>query len=80
VVAVSAVLYLKYRLDNTPDNKDLEAAISATLKKMHEPQRGGDTGIGWMQPTFPSRVFGNKTMVWHKRTGWRGAGVAGEGS
>jgi hypothetical protein len=65
VVAVSAVLYLKYPLDNTPDNKDLEAAMSATFKKMHEPQRTGDTeSVGCSRPS-PGRVFGNKTMVWH---------------
>jgi hypothetical protein len=57
VVAVSAVLYLKYPLDNTPDNKDLEAAMSATFKKMHESQRGGDTGIGWMEPPFSNRLL-----------------------
>ena len=39
--------------------------LSQTLKKMHEPKFGGDTGVGWMQPTFLDRFFGNKTVVWH---------------
>lgn len=39
--------------------------MSRTLKKMHEPQFGGDTGVGWIQPTFLDRFFGNKTVVWH---------------
>ena len=39
--------------------------MSRTLKKMHEPQFGGDTGIGWLQPMFLDRFFGNKTVVWH---------------
>jgi len=33
--------------------------------KMREPQFGGDTGIGWMQPTFLDRFFGNRNVVWH---------------
>ncbi|MHB8472243.1 MAG: serine hydrolase domain-containing protein [Gammaproteobacteria bacterium] len=39
--------------------------MSRTLKKMHAPQLGGDTGIGWIQPTFLDRFFGNSTVVWH---------------
>ena len=39
--------------------------MSRTLKKMHEPQFGGCTGIGWMQPTFIDRFFGNQAVVWH---------------
>ncbi len=39
--------------------------MSRPLKKMHEPKFGGDTGVGWIQPTFLDRFFGNKTMVWH---------------
>ena len=34
VIAVSGFLYLKYRLDNTPDNKDLEAALDSEVKKL----------------------------------------------
>lgn len=33
VVVLSAVLYLKYRMDNTPDKKNLEAAIDAEVNK-----------------------------------------------
>ena len=39
--------------------------MSRTLKKMHEPQFGGDTGIGWLQPMFLDKFVGNKTVVWH---------------
>jgi CubicO group peptidase (beta-lactamase class C family) len=39
--------------------------MSRTLKKMHGPQFGGDTGIGWLQPMFLDRFFNNKTVVWH---------------
>jgi CubicO group peptidase (beta-lactamase class C family) len=39
--------------------------ISRTLKKMHEPQFGGNSGIGWMQPTFFDRYFGNQAVIWH---------------
>jgi len=39
--------------------------MSGTLNKMHVPQFGGDTGVGWIQPTFLDRLFGNKTVVWH---------------
>ncbi len=39
--------------------------MSRTLRKMHARQHAGDAGIGWMQPTFLDRVFGNQTMVWH---------------
>lgn len=34
VVAVLAVLYLKYRLNNTTDNKDLEAVLDSEVKKI----------------------------------------------
>lgn len=40
-------------------------SMSRSLKKMHVPQFGGDTGIGWIQPMFLDRFFGNKTVVWH---------------
>lgn len=46
-------------------NIEDDASMSRTLKKMHASQLGGDTGIGWMQPTFLDRFFGNKTVVWH---------------
>jgi CubicO group peptidase (beta-lactamase class C family) len=35
------------------------------LRKMREPQPGGQTGIGWMLPTFVDRFVGNKDIVWH---------------
>jgi CubicO group peptidase (beta-lactamase class C family) len=35
------------------------------LRKMSEPQFKGDTGIGWMQPSFVDRFVGNRTVVWH---------------
>lgn len=42
-----------------------QGPISSSLQKMREPQCRGDTGIGWMQPRFLDRLFGNRTMVWH---------------
>lgn len=41
------------------------APLTRTLKRCHEPQLGGDTGIGWIQPSFLDRLFGNQTVVWH---------------
>lgn len=38
---------------------------SQRFQKMREPQYGGETGIGWMQPTFLDRFFGNRNVVWH---------------
>ncbi|MBI3561172.1 MAG: beta-lactamase family protein [Gammaproteobacteria bacterium] len=46
-------------------NIEDSSSMSRTLKKMHTPQFDGDTGIGWMQPAFLDRFFGNKTVVWH---------------
>lgn len=46
-------------------NIEDSSVLSQTLKKMHEPQFGGDTGIGWMQPTFIDRFVGNQSIVWH---------------
>ena len=46
-------------------NIEDDSFMSPTLKKMHAPQLSGDTGIGWIQPTFLDRFFGNKTVVWH---------------
>ena len=34
VVAVTGILYLKYRLNNAPDNKDLETAIDSEIRKL----------------------------------------------
>jgi CubicO group peptidase (beta-lactamase class C family) len=38
---------------------------SQSFRKMREPQFGGDTGIGWIQPRFFDRFFGNRKVVWH---------------
>lgn len=38
---------------------------SRLFRKMREPQFRGDTGIGWMQPGFLDRLFGNRNIVWH---------------
>ncbi len=40
-------------------------ATSQSLWKMREPQFSGDAGIGWMQPGFLDRFFGNRNIVWH---------------
>ena len=52
---------MKFVRENIEDG----ASVSRTLKKMHEPQFGGETGIGWLRPMFLDRFFGNKTVVWH---------------
>lgn len=52
---------MKFVLANIEDN----TLLSQALHKMHTPQFSGDTGIGWIQPTFLDRFFGNKTIVWH---------------
>lgn len=46
-------------------NIEVGSLMSQTLKKMHEPQFGGNTGIGWMQSTFLDRYFGNQAVIWH---------------
>lgn len=38
---------------------------AARFDAMRAPQFGGDTGLGWMQPMFLDRVFGNHGVVWH---------------
>ena len=38
---------------------------SELLHTMSEPQIKGDTGIGWMQPSFIDRFLGNRAVVWH---------------
>jgi serine-type D-Ala-D-Ala carboxypeptidase/endopeptidase len=43
--------------DGTPASK--------LFKSTCQPQFGGDTGIGWMQPTFLDKFFGNGQIVWH---------------
>lgn len=42
-----------------------DAILFQTLKKMHHPQPGNNTGIGWMLPTFIDRFVGNRSVVWH---------------
>lgn len=39
--------------------------LSETLKRQHEAQAGGKTGLGWMQPTLLDGFLGNKCLVWH---------------
>ena len=46
-------------------NVEEGSVMSRTFKKMHVPQFGGDTGVGWMQPTFIDRFVGNQSVVWH---------------
>lgn len=38
---------------------------SQRFQKMRVPQFGGDFGIGWAQPAFLHRFFGNRGVVWH---------------
>jgi len=43
-----------------------ESGVASQLFwKMREPQFRGYTGIGWMQPGFLDRFFGNRNIVWH---------------
>jgi CubicO group peptidase (beta-lactamase class C family) len=46
-------------------NIEDDSSNSQSFKKMHVPQFNGVTGIGWMQPTFLDRVFGNRKIIWH---------------
>ncbi len=46
-------------------NVDDNASLYPVLRKMHKKQRGGSTGVGWMQPGFIERFLGNKSVVWH---------------
>lgn len=52
---------MKFVQANIEDNSPL----SQSLKKMHEQQFNGYTGIGWMQPTFLDKFIGNQNIVWH---------------
>lgn len=38
---------------------------ASRFEAMRAPQPGGDTGLGWMQPTWLDRLFGNQGVVWH---------------
>ena len=42
-----------------------EGPASRAFRKMREAQYDGESGIGWMQPTFFDRFFGNRNVVWH---------------
>lgn len=44
---------------------DGEDACRFTFRSLQEPQGTGQTGIGWMRPTWLDRRFGNGTVVWH---------------
>ncbi len=46
-------------------NVDDGAPASPSFRKMHDPQFSGNTGIGWMQPSFLDKFFGNRKVVWH---------------
>jgi CubicO group peptidase (beta-lactamase class C family) len=46
-------------------NIEDDSSNSQSFKKMHVPQFDGVTGIGWMQPTFLDKVFGNRKIIWH---------------
>lgn len=46
-------------------NIDGNSPLTHSLKKMHEKQFDGHTGIGWIQPTFLDRFVGNQLLVWH---------------
>jgi CubicO group peptidase (beta-lactamase class C family) len=46
-------------------NIEDDLSNSQSFKKMHVPQFDCVTGIGWMQPTFLDRVFGNRKIIWH---------------
>lgn len=52
---------LKFIQANVDDGK----LLSRPFEKMRQPQFGGDTGIGWMQPTFFDKFLGNAQVVWH---------------
>jgi CubicO group peptidase (beta-lactamase class C family) len=52
---------LKFIQANVDDGK----LLSRPFEKMQQPQFSGDTGIGWMQPTFIDKFLGNEQVVWH---------------
>lgn len=56
--AEDMLTFIQASLDeNTPASK--------RFQKMRVPQFGGNTGIGWIQPIFLDRFFGNRGIVWH---------------
>ena len=46
-------------------NLEEKGASSKVFEKIRKTQANGNTGIGWMQPTFLDRFFGNGNIVWH---------------
>ncbi|WP_089603990.1 serine hydrolase domain-containing protein [Acinetobacter piscicola] len=46
-------------------NLEEKGASSKVFEEMRKTQASGNTGIGWMQPTFLDRFFGNRNIVWH---------------
>ncbi len=46
-------------------NIEDDTMLSRSLRKMHQAVLGGDSGIGWMQPTFIDKFVGNKSIIWH---------------
>jgi CubicO group peptidase (beta-lactamase class C family) len=52
---------LKFIQANVDDGK----LLSRPFEMMQQPQFGGDTGIGWMQPTLIDKFLGNEQVVWH---------------
>ena len=46
-------------------NIEHHSPLFESLQKTHVQQFDGETGLGWMLPTFLDRIFGNKTIIWH---------------
>ena len=42
-----------------------ETSISKSLIKTHERQLNGETGLGWILPSYADNLLGNKNIVWH---------------
>lgn len=57
--ASDMLLFIKANVDDNP------APISLSIKKTHEPQFDGKTGLGWILPDFIDRFVGNQTIRWH---------------
>lgn len=46
-------------------NLDQTSPLHNSLIKTHIAQKGGETGIGWMQPNAIDKLAGNSDMLWH---------------
>lgn len=46
-------------------NLDDKHPLAATLKRTHQRQDNGKTGVGWMQATLIDRFIGNRHVIWH---------------